>query len=637
MNWKLFSRRAFAASLSLALLLPTASALDVEQAGELLQELYVDGVSMEVLQQPTIDAMLEALGDHYTQYFTPEEYQTFLASMSDQSLVGVGIYYTQTAAGLLLSGAVEGSPAQKAGLKSGDLVTAVDGKSVTGDGGDDAVASIRGEEGTQVALTYTRDGAEHTVTLQRAAIVVLATTTSLLDGHIGYIKCTTFGNETLGHFKEGMASVADKTDGWIVDLRSNGGGVTQASADSAGQFTGAGTISYFRDKNGSYGAIRTQEEAATLSPAIVLVDQNTASASEIFSSAIKDRGAGIVIGTRTFGKGVAQSLVDQSSSPDYFPDGDAIKITSARFFSPNGNTTDQVGVIPNLLVDDQYTLQVAQLLSASNTGDTRGALRVDIGWHWIVDLKQATSAEYKDAFLALLEALPVTTPIWLGTGGADGWSPTTAAEVAKTYSLAYAAPTFPDQADSDYDTPLSILKTYDIVRGKEDGGFHPQDTLTRAEFCQMLGEALNCKIYTDQTNSFSDVPADAWYSTAVTALSSMGVISGNENGEFRPEDPMDDQQFITIMGRLAKRLNMDLYSAGQLAPENTDAAGLAGYADWARESAWLMSYSQENYFGQPISLLWDDAENIDPTAHTTRDQAAYTIYRLLNMTQILPA
>lgn len=626
------------AALGLALALftaPAAQALTPEQCAQLLQELYIDEVPQSVLEQPTVEAMVEALGDPYTEYFSAGEYGAFNASMSDTSLVGIGVVYSLTEDGILIDRALEGSPARDAGLQGGDYILAVDGKSVLGLEIDAVSAMIQGVEGTPVKITYSRDGREKTVTLTRAVVVVPATTSQLIDGHIGYISCTTFGGETVGHFKEAIEAYGDQATVWIVDLRSNTGGLTSAATDAAGLFTGAGNMVYFRDGSGQYGTFSYNERSATIYPVIVLVDGYTASASEIFASAIRDRGSGIVIGTRTYGKGVAQSVIDRTYLPDYFPDGDAIKITSSRFFSPGGNTTDQVGVIPDLLVEPQLVDGVAHLLAGpSPTGATKGTLRVDLFWRWYVELEEAKARP--EAFQALLEAIPQGKKLWLGTESSN-WRLTDLEEVVRETGAAYDRIGFPDVREGEYAAALDILKTFDLVRGKEDGLFHPQDTLTRAELCQMLSNALNCKS-TDAPSPFSDVAQDAWYREAVTAMSAMGLVEGAGDGTFRPGDTVDHQQLITILSRLAQWLNVGFYNTARQATGVTvDVVGLEDYAPWAKEGAWLLSYSQKNYFGRPISLLWAAAHDIDPAAPATRAEAAYTLYRLLSYTEILPA
>ena len=383
--------RLFALPLALTLLLsPAAQALTPDQARELLQDYYIDEVPEDVLDQNTIQAMLEALGDPYTTYFSPEEYGAFTGSMSDTDTVGVGIYSLVTADGPLIQRVYENTPAADAGLQPGDLVTAVDGRSTAGQDAGTVAAWLKGDPGTRVELSYRRDGAEYTAVLTRRAITVPATYTELWDGHIGYIDCDTFGGETVAHFVSGMEDTAAGADHWIVDLRGNGGGEVDAAMGAAGCFTGSGVLAYLKDSTGAYGAYGSNDDARTLSPVIVLTDGETASASELFASDIRDTNTGILVGGRTFGKGVAQTVLDQRALPDYFPDGDAIKITSYRFYAPSGSTTDTVGLIPHLLVDPDLAPEVATLLSASSPkGSTEGYLRIDFNWRWYVELDTA--------------------------------------------------------------------------------------------------------------------------------------------------------------------------------------------------------------------------------------------------------
>lgn len=635
MKHTMFSR-VTAVSLSLLLLTaPCAQALTLEQAGELLEMIYVDEIPSSVWEQSTIPAMLDALGDPYTQYFTAEEYADFTASMSDTALVGIGVTYTLSEEGLLLKAVTKDSPAEKGGLQPGDIIVEVDGQSVNGEDGDAVAAGIRGEEGTKVRITYLRQGIRKTVTLTRTLVVVPATTTELIDGHIGYISCSTFGGETVSHFQEGIEAYEKDASVWIVDLRSNSGGVTEAAVGAAGCFIGSGEMAYLRDGSGTYSAYYHEEEALTDKPVIVLMDYNSASASEIFASAIRDRGAGIVVGTRSYGKGVAQSVLDQDYLPEYFPDGDAIKITSHRFYTPNGVSTDQVGVVPTFLVEEDMTGNVAYLLSgAAPTTDTSGTLRLD--WHgqWFIDM--ATAAEYPEAFQALLEAIPQGIYLDMGTGGANGWREIDAAQAAEACGLEYQAPVFPDHSDSNFNIPVSLLKTYDMLHGKEDGKFHPKDTLTRAELCQLLAVALNCMV-PENASPYSDVSDDAWYAPAIIAMTNMGMVNGFGDDTFHPEEPVDHQQLITIMGRLATKLNMYLYDDAQEIPKGAlEAEELAGYDSWARPSLWLLACSQKGYFGNTFSLLWDTTEHIAPNEATTRDEAASLLCQLLSYSGVLP-
>ena len=643
MKRALFSRlTALACSFAL-LAAPAARALTTEQAAELLQTFYIDEVPPSALEQPTVKEMVAALGDPYTEYFTPEEYANFVSSMLDTSLVGIGVAYTRssdniiTADGLVIDQVIADSPADLAGMLAGDAIMAVDGESVIGEDIDVVTTWIRGEEGTQVSVTYRRDDTETTVVLTRATVTMAATTTELLDGHIGYIRCTTFGEETVGHFKDGIAACKDQADLWIVDLRSNLGGATEAATTAASLFSGPGWyMSILRDGSDSYSVYYATEEAMTIYPVIVLVDPYSASSSEIFAAAIQSTASGIVLGTRTFGKGVAQIVMDQNYLPEYFPDGDAIKITSFRFYSPIGNTTDQVGVLPDLLLDPEYTAAVARLFRATPPDDIQNALRVSLAsWRWYIDLDMATGEEYIDAFRVLLNSLSLQSGLYRWSEDADQWIATSAEAICQEYELEYLPPLFPDHEDSEYPDELSVLKTYGLVHGTDGGFFLPQTLLSRAELCQLLTEALNCTM-TDGDIPYADVSADDWYTPAVLAMTNMGLVVGHDTGEFRPDDPVSHQELLTIMGRLAKFLNMSFYDEAIAMPDEAlEAEDYSAYDDWARPYVWLLNESQTNLFGFPQSMLWDTPSNISPTAGSTRDEAICLLYTLLSYTGVL--
>ena len=622
--------RPLAMTVALTLTLTSAaSALTPEQAGQLLTDYYIDEVPQSVLKQATVQKMVEALGDPYTQYFTAEEYAQFNSSMEDTNLVGIGVSMLAVQEGLLIQRVYSDTPAADGGLQAGDLIIAVDGKVITKDHLLVAASWIQGEAGTQVSVTYLRDGAEHTVTLTRRAVTLPATYSELLDGHIGYIDCDTFGGDTLDHFLDGLGTYGSQADHWIVDLQDNGGGMVDAAASTAACFTGDELSFYFRDKDKIIYPVTTSVKQQTTAPVIVLTNENTASASELFAAAIRDSNAGLVVGGRTYGKGVAQTVFDQQVLPDYFPDGDALKVTVYRLFSSVGTTTNTIGVFPHLLVDSAIAPAVAFLLSGTSPEDTGNTMRIDFGWKWYVDLDTALSPDYRDAFVALLEALPETASVLEGTGGADGWTATTAAALAQKYGLTeYQPRTFSDIADSPYRQEIQLLATYEVLQGDGSGAFRPTEGLTRAQLCALLAQALHCKEYTG-ASQFSDVAEDSWYASPVNALAKLGLVNGVGNGQFDPDAPVDHQQFITMMARLGRQLNLSLDLTASSQPENAlDAPQLADYADWAKDSVWLL--------GEVSSLLWDEPEDIVPTAPATREEAAALTSSLLVHTGILP-
>lgn len=639
MKPKSFLTRAAAAALCLTLLLtPAAQALTPPQALFLLENFYIDELPAAVYSQTTVSGMLNALGDPYTEYFSAETYNSFLGSLSDTKLVGIGIMYTTQEEGLLLSDVLPGSPAQEGGLLPGDIIVAVDGHSTKAVTAEEASSWIQGEEGTKVRITYLRGDRRFTRSLSRATVVVPATTAEVIDGHIGYIQCTTFGGETVGHFREAIEAYGDQVSCWIVDLQDNVGGVTNAATEAAGLFTGPGRMSYFRNGAGEYSVFQHEDEAETILPVIVLTNKNTASASEIFAAAIQASQNGVIIGDRSYGKGVAQGVWDKDRLPEFFPEGDAIKITSYRFFSPLGNTNDQVGVIPDIMAPANAALELAWLL-ASGGARTEHALRIDLGyarpWRWYVDLDVALAEENRALFSLLLSSLPSGTALWSRAEKDSEWQTASVEEVCQAYGLANLYTTFPDLDGSNCPQALDHLRYFGFIGGREDGAFHPQDALTRAELCQLLAGALNCAV-PNTPSPFSDVSDDAWYAPAVTAISQMGLVNGVGDGEFHPEEPVDHQQLFTVMARVAQWLNMRFYNvAKKMPPEAVEAEALAGYSEWARPAVWLLAESQSG-LGGSVSLLWDELANIPADAASTRDEAAFLFYNLLVYTGILP-
>lgn len=626
--------------LSAALLVtPAARALTTEQAGSLLTDYYIDDVPQSVLEQPTVQQMTASLGDPYTSYFTAEEYALFTSSMEDTNVIGIGVSILMTQEGMLIQRVYHDTPAAAAGLQTRDLIVEIDGKSVTDGNMLQAASWLQGEAGTRVQIVFLRDGQRHTLSLTRQAVVIPATYTELWDGHIGYIDCDTFGGDTLDHFLDGIKTYGDQADHWIVDLRLNGGGEINAAMSSASCFTGPALMTYLRDSSGKAEAYGSQMDSQTIYPAIVLTDGETASASELFAAAIRDNNAGILAGGRTFGKGVAQSVFDQTSMPDYFPDGDALKITTFRLYAANGSTANIIGVLPHLLVDPAIAPDVAVLLTGTRpTGHTDGTLCIEFGWRWYVNLDTALSESYRPAFTALLETLPETVRLMESTSSdEEGWRAVTAAQLAEKYGLTdYKARTFSDIADSPYRAQIQQLATYEILQGDGTGSFRPTEGLTRAQLCALLAQALNCGTYTGASR-FSDVSEDSWYASAVNTMAAMGLVTGVGGGRFNPDAPVDHQQFITIMGRLGQKLNLFLdLAADEMSAEALSDPALSGYADWAKESVWLLAMSQEGLLGNSISLLWQPLEDIDPSSAATREEAAALTCTLLDYIGILP-
>lgn len=631
-----------ALTLAFLLLFAPAQAITTEQTLELLEQYYVDEVPAAAYEAQTVADVVAALGDVYTEYYSAEEYQEFLSSMEDTSLVGIGAVGEAHEDGLLVAQVLEGSPAQAGGLQAGDIIIAVEGKEVAGQSLDEIVAQIRGEEGTKVSVTFRRGNRRRTVSLTRAPVVVPSTTGTLLEGGVGYIDCDTFGSTTLAHFQDIMEQLDPDVGCWLIDLRGNLGGLSTAAADAAGLFLGKETVVTFLDGQGNVSVTRSTVEQITDKPAVVLVDGHTASAAEIFAAAMQNYRRGMVVGERTYGKGVAQTVLDRDTHPDYFTSGDALKVTFARFYSPIWDTTDQIGVIPDLLVPNAAAYNVGVLLAETPAPEAETLLTVswprlgEEGYFQIV-MDRAAQEEWKPVYEALLAAVPEHLSLFLGDLEVDREG------LARAFGLTLPESSFPDVADSIDPQALNTLRTYELVKGSETGEFLPDNHLSRAELCQMLAEALNC-VVPNNPSPFPDVAEDAWYADAVTAMSNRGLVKGGDDGLFHPEDQVDHQQLMTVLGRLAAWLNADLayvsedilaYVSEEMA-EELDYGALDGYDSWAKPSVWLLSGALKTDQGEPLNFLWDDPQAISPTAAATRDEAGQLFYNLLYYLDYLP-
>ncbi len=310
------------------------------------QYYYLDEVSNEELQDGIYKGMLEALGDPYSEYYTTEELNTIL-EQTEGVYYGIGAYVSlDSDTGLpKISGTIVGSPAEAADLRANDLIYEVDGTSTYGLSLTETVSLIKGEEGTEVSLTLIRSGESMEVTLTRRKVESPTVESKMLDENRAYIRITEFDDVTVNQFADALATMRGSgMKGLILDLRGNPGGSLDAVVDIARMLLPEGLVVYTEDKEGKrteYACDGTHELEV---PLVVLVDMNSASASEILSGAIKDYGIGTLVGTTTFGKGIVQQIMP-------FKDGSAIKLTISAYYTPNGNNIHGVGIEPDVLCE----------------------------------------------------------------------------------------------------------------------------------------------------------------------------------------------------------------------------------------------------------------------------------------------
>lgn len=612
-----------------ALLITPTFALSVEDALGILEQSYVNELPPDTYRAESLDALFSAVGDPYTYYMTQEEYRAFLSGVEgDSSVTGIGAGIAYGENGILITSILPGSGAEDVGLTEGDLIIAVDGTScVPAD--ESHRARIIGEAGTYVTVTVQHaDSSVRDYRIERRTITILNTSVTAKDG-VGTIDCDSFGTQTGEYFIEGINKYDKDVHLWVVDLRSNSGGVSSAAVDALGAFAGSGPLLCFRERSGRLSYNFCFDDYITDSPVIVLTNAYTASAAEIFAGGIRASRAGISVGGRTFGKGVAQIVYDQDNSPLF--DGDALKLTAYRFYLADGNTTDRIGVIPTLLVPDSAADGVAALLSGKEPSSPDGYLRLTLsGWNFYVDLSRAQNEANQSAFAALISSLAPDAELALGSSGV--WFPMTAASARTLYGNSSLDRWFTDVSDCGYTDAINTLGTYGLVLGNGDGAFRPLDAMTRAEVCALLAQALNV---TAVGSFFTDIPAGKWYTGSVNAMAALGLVNGVGDGRFDPSGTMTQEQFFTVMGRLAAFLNcnVDAYCDNLDADALAEDTELVPFAAWSRSCVKTLSSCLIDSDGESVSMLFDGS--LSPKAPILRGQAAATMYNLLNGLGIL--
>lgn len=606
-----------------------AQALSVEEAYDILQRSYVDKLPRAAQDAKSLDELF-SYTDDYTYYMTAEEYQTFLQGVEgDVSFAGIGAEITYVPEGIRIVSVLKGGGAEKAGLAAGDIIIAIEGESCA-PGGAEHRAKLLGEAGTSVTITVRHaDGTQADYTVTRALVTQTNTTVSVTGG-VGYIDCDSFGTQTGTYFQEGVRGNDSAVHAWIVDLRGNGGGLTSAAVSALGAFSGEGDLIYFVDQDGESTAQRYSGKDLTDKPAIVLMDSGSASASEIFAGGVLGTGSGIVIGTRSYGKGVAQILYDESNCP--YLHGDAVKVTAYRFYCAGGNTTDRIGVVPTLYIPQDQAVAAARLLSGEKTKDSAYLHLVLNGCDFYIDIpaaKESSSAVLE----AILTALTPDAELYWGENG--GERKLTLAQAREKCGFAVSsALDFSDVADSEYAQEIDSLAASRIVFG--DGGkFRPDATMTRAEVCALLAQALG--LYSTANGCFTDVAKGSWYAPSVNAMAAIGLVSGVGGGKFDPNATMTQEEFITVLGRLVEFVNLD-------AREFLDKNPLAilqplpkykSFSHWAIRSAELLTNSVFDENGDAVNMYCMSLEDIEPQVPILREQAAAALYNALHTTGVL--
>ena len=291
-------------------------------------------------------AVMSSLGDPYTVYYTADEFNAFMESSSG-SYCGIGVVVQQNMQTGLVTAVrpYEDCPGYEAGIRPGDLILAVDGTEITGMDLNTAVALIKGEEGTSVTITLQRDEEVFDVEVTRRQIDVKTVNYRMMDDNIGYIQIEEFDEVTSDQFSQALDSLIEQgMEALVIDIRNNPGGILDTVVAMLDELLPEGTIVSVKDRNGTAQEYTSDADTKLTVPLTVLINGNSASASEIFAGAIKDYGVGTLVGTTTYGKGIVQTAFSLS-------DGTGVKITIEDYYLPSGKSIHKVGVDPDVEID----------------------------------------------------------------------------------------------------------------------------------------------------------------------------------------------------------------------------------------------------------------------------------------------
>ena len=355
---------------------------------QLVENYYYEDVEENDMLEGAAVGLMAGIGDVYSAYYTAEQMAEFNEE-TEGEYAGIGCQLLADPSDQMITvtRVFKGSPAEKAGMRSGDKIVYVNDVYYSAYEMSDAVGVMRGEPGGQVKVTVLRDLETIDFEVTREIVSINYVEYEILDGNIGYVMVYDF----LGDAYEGFAEALDtfraaNVTGMIIDLRNNGGGLVDDSVDMADLILPEGVVVTLRDKNGYEEVYRIDGEYYDV-PMVLLVNEYSASASEILAGAVRDYGAGVLLGTKTFGKGVVQSVLE-------FTDGSGVKLTTARYYTPSGECIHEVGIEPDIEVEldeDAVTIYGLNNLPHDEDAQLQAAIKVLRG-EWTGETQTADEA-----------------------------------------------------------------------------------------------------------------------------------------------------------------------------------------------------------------------------------------------------
>lgn len=338
----------------------------------IMDDKYISDINEEDLVNGAIKGYVEGLGDDYTEYFTKEEMEEFKTE-TEGNYFGIGIYMYQNKEDntVVILTPIEGSPAEKAGILPGDIIKKVDGVEYTGEDFEKISTYIKGKEGSTVKLEVEREGKILDFEIERRKIDLYPIKSEVLENNIGYINITSFDEDSGKEFKNAYNELNKKgIKSLIIDLRNNGGGIVDEALEIADYILEKNaTILITKDRDGNEEIEKSTKKPIIKVPIVALVNENTASASEILTAALKENGKATVVGEKTYGKGVIQELITLS-------DGSGIKITTEEYYTPNRNKINEVGITPDKEVSLPETVTSSYNIERKYDTQLKEAIRI---------------------------------------------------------------------------------------------------------------------------------------------------------------------------------------------------------------------------------------------------------------------
>ena len=348
--------------------------LKLSRIKSIIDTYYLNEIDEEKMTEGMYKGLVSSLEDPYSVYYTKDEFAALMESSSG-SYCGIGAYVSQDVkTGVItIVKPFEGGPAYEAGMLPGDIIYKVEDEEVTGKDLSEIVSRMKGEEGTTVNIEIIREGESEPIklTIERRTVEVPTISYEMLDNKVGYIQIAEFDEVTGPQFRSAIEDLDEQgMKGLVIDLRNNPGGLLDTVCDMLDRMLPEGLIVYTEDKNGT----RTEEVKSTAEesfdkPLVVMINGNSASASEVFAGAIQDYGIGTILGTTSFGKGIVQSVIPLS-------DGSGVKVTVSKYYTPKGRNIHEIGIEPDVVVELKDELKTKVTIDKSEDNQLQEAIKI---------------------------------------------------------------------------------------------------------------------------------------------------------------------------------------------------------------------------------------------------------------------